>query len=100
MSENDIEKLKAAIIERLRTVIDPETRADVVRMRLVENLEVGEGGRVSYTFRPSSPVCPLAVMLVQQIKLAVAEVSGVESQEITVDGYVGAEELTALINEE
>ena len=100
MSENDIEKLKAAIIERLQTVIDPETRANVMRMRLIEALEVGEGGRVSYTFRPSSPVCPLAVSLVQQIKLAVSEVSGVESQEITVDGYVGAEELTALINEE
>ena len=100
MSENDIEKLKAAIIERLQTVIDPETRANVMRMRLIEALEVGEGGRVSYTFRPSSPVCPLAVSLVQQIKLAVSEVSGVESQEITVKGYVGAEELTALINEE
>jgi len=100
MSGSDIEKLKTAIVERLRTVIDPETGADVVRMRLVEDLEVGEGGRVSYTFRPSSPVCPLAVALVQQIKLAVSEVSGVESQEITVEGYVGAEELTALINDE
>jgi metal-sulfur cluster biosynthetic enzyme len=100
MSENDIEKLKAAIIERLCRVIDPETGADVVRMRLVEGLEVGEGGRVSYTFRPSSPVCPLAVVLVQQIKLAVSEVSGVKSQRITVDGYVGARELTALINDE
>lgn len=100
MNGNDIEKLKAAIIERLRMVIDPETRADVVRMRLIEELEIGEGGRVSYTFRPSSPVCPLAVMLVQQIKLAVSEVSGVKSQQITVDGYVGAEELTALINDE
>jgi len=100
MSGNDIEKLETEIVERLRTVIDPETGADVVRMRLVEDLAVGEGGRVSYTFRPSSPVCPLAVSLVQQIKLAVSEVSGVESQEITVRGYVGAEELTALINDE
>ncbi len=95
MSDKNLEE---AIISRLRLVIDPETYADVVRMRLVENLEIEEDGLVKYTFRPSSPVCPIAVSLAQQIKQAVAEVSGVKSQEITVDGYVGAEELTFLIN--
>ena len=39
-------------------VIDPETGIDVVRMRLVEDLEVDEAGRVRYRFRPSSPFCP------------------------------------------
>ncbi len=32
--------LETAIIERLKTVIDPETNVDVVRMRLVEHLWV------------------------------------------------------------
>jgi metal-sulfur cluster biosynthetic enzyme len=93
-------QLQQAIIERLRLVIDPETRADVVRMRLVEDLTVDYEGRVSYTFRPSSPLCPIAVFLVQQIKQAVAEVPGVTAQQITVMGYVAAEELTKLINKE
>jgi metal-sulfur cluster biosynthetic enzyme len=92
--------LQQAIIERLRLVIDPETRADVVRMRLVEDLTVDHAGRASYTFRPSSPLCPIAVFLVQQIKQAVAEVPGVTAQQITVMGYVAAEELTKLINKE
>lgn len=92
--------LKEAIIEKLGTVIDPETGADVVRMRLIEDLEVGEDGRVQYVFRPSSPVCPIAVHLAQEIKQAVAQVPGVIAQTITVTGYVAAEELTRLINEE
>jgi metal-sulfur cluster biosynthetic enzyme len=90
--------LQSAINDRLKTVIDPETGADVVRMRLVENLSVDANGQVSYTFRPSSPLCPIAVFLVQQIKTAVAAVPGVTGQKIEVTGYVAAEELTQLIN--
>jgi metal-sulfur cluster biosynthetic enzyme len=100
MSSERAENLRESIIDRLRSVIDPETGADVVRMRLVEDLDVTKGGQVRYVFRPSSPVCPIAVCLVQQIKQAVAEVPGVVSQTITVSGYVAAEQLTELINRE
>jgi metal-sulfur cluster biosynthetic enzyme len=92
--------MELAILERLRKVIDPETGADVIRMRLIENLTVHAQGQVSYTFRPSSPLCPIAVYLVKEIKGAVAEVPGVTNQEITVTGYVAADELTKLINKE
>ncbi|NOZ70646.1 MAG: iron-sulfur cluster assembly protein [Chloroflexi bacterium] len=93
-------QLYQAIIERLQNVIDPETGADVIRMRLVDDLVVESDGKVSYTFRPSSPLCPIAVYLVQQIKQAVAELPGVVSQYITVEDYVQADELTQLINQE
>jgi len=92
--------LKELIRARLRTVIDPETGADVVRMRLIEDFTVKSKGEVAYTFRPSSPLCPIAGFLVQQIKKAVAEVPGVCTQKITVKGFVAAEELTDLINQE
>ena len=91
--------LKTAILKQLKTVIDPETGADVVRMRLVEDLTVETDGRVQYTFHPSSPLCPIAVFLVQKIKQAVAAVPGVTGQTIQVTGYVAAEELTKLINQ-
>jgi metal-sulfur cluster biosynthetic enzyme len=90
--------LREAILKQLETVIDPETGADVVRMRLIENLSVESDGNVKYTFRPSSPLCPIAVYLVQQIKSAVAAVPGVAGQDIQVCDYVAAEELTQLIN--
>ena len=100
MSDEQAEKLKNLIIARLRLVIDPETHADVVRMRLIEDLEVTGKGEVQYIFRPSSPLCPIAVWLAQQIKQAVAQVPGVVSQNITVEGYMAAEQLTMLINKE
>lgn len=92
--------LEEAVLERLRGVIDPETQTDVVRMRLVENLWADALGKVRYTFRPSSFVCPIAVSLAMDIKQAVAEVPGVTSQEIAVEGYLAAADLEKLINQE
>jgi metal-sulfur cluster biosynthetic enzyme len=100
MSNEQVETLKALILAQLRLVIDPETGADVLRMRLIEGLDVSPSGQVSYTFRPSSPLCPIAVSLAQQTKQAVAQVPGVVLQTITVVGYVAAEQLTTLINRE
>lgn len=100
MNYDQAEEIKTAVINRLRTVIDPETNADVIRMQLVLDINVSSDGVVSYTFHPSSPICPIAVYLAQQIKAAVAEIPGVKSQVITVRDYVAAEELTALINKE
>ncbi len=93
------QELRERILLKLGTVIDPETGADVIRMRLVEDLAVDEEGVVRYCFRPSSPLCPLAVTLALQIKQAVAEVEGVSGQEIEVVGYVGAESLNELLKE-
>ena len=91
-------ELKHRIIEELGQIIDPETGVDVMRMRLVEDLYVdSETGRVSYKFRPSSPLCPLAVTLALNIRDAVAGVPGITEQEIEVVGYVGAEELNSML---
>jgi metal-sulfur cluster biosynthetic enzyme len=94
-------ELKHKVTERLGQVIDPETGVDVMRMRLIEDLEVdAETGRVRYKFRPSSPFCPLAVHLALSMRDAVAGVPGVTEQEIEVLGYVGADELNTLLKEE
>ena len=87
------ETLRQAILERLSKVIDPETGVDVVRMRLIEDLTVSVSGHVAYKFRPSSPLCPIAVPLSQMIQQAVAEVEGVTEQELEIVGFALGEEL-------
>ena len=90
---NEPVQLREAILSRLAKVIDPETGVDVVRMRLIEKLTVDAQGRVAYTFRPSSPLCPLAAPLAMEIRRAVREVPGVTRQVMRVEGYVGSAEL-------
>ena len=91
--------VEQAVINELQKVIDPETGVDVVRMRLIEDLTVDKAGTAHYRFRPSSPLCPLAVPLALQIKEAVAQVEGVTGHEVEVVGYVGARALNALLEE-
>lgn len=90
-------ELRAQVLERLRTIVDPETGVDVVRMRLIEDLRADQEGVVHYKFRPSSPLCPIAVSLALSIRRAVAEVDGVTGQEIEVVGYIKAEELNTML---
>ena len=92
--------LRNRVMAKMSQVIDPETGVDIVRMRLIEDLQLRHDGFVSSKFRPSSPLCPLAVPLAVQIKRAVAEVEGVTGQEITVVGYVGADDLNQLLREQ
>ncbi len=94
-------ELKHEVTERLRQVVDPMTGVDVIRMRLIEDLDVDSAAeRVSLKFRPSSPLCPLAVSLALKIQQAVAGTPHVSRPEIEVVGYVGAEDLNALLREQ
>lgn len=92
------QKLQQAVIDRLMTVIDPETNTDVIRMRLVQDLAVDASGKATYIFHPSSPLCPIAVPLALSILQAVGEVEGITAQQLTVVDYIGADELNAIIN--
>jgi metal-sulfur cluster biosynthetic enzyme len=94
-----MDDLRAAILEKMSTVIDPETGVDVVQMRLIEDLIVDDAGHVSYTFRPSSVFCPIAIPLADAIQRAVADVPGVVSQDVKVVGFALSDELTALLKQ-
>ncbi len=93
----DLKDLQKAVVEKLTTVIDPETGADVIRMRLVQNISIDDAGEISYTFRPSSPLCPIAVPLALGILQAVSEVPGVSGQSITVVDYAQADVLNEVL---
>jgi len=89
--------LEKAVNEKLTKVIDPETGADVIRMKLVLGLEIDEKGKATYTFRPSSPLCPIAVPLAVMIIQAIGEVKGITGQRMTVVDYVEADKLNEIL---
>ena len=96
---NDTHAIRQAVLDRLVQVIDPETGVDVVRMRLIEDLMVGETGRVSCKFRPSSPFCPLAVPLSQSIHQAIVETEGVTQVDVEVVGFALSDELMEILKQ-
>jgi metal-sulfur cluster biosynthetic enzyme len=93
----DIESLRQEVIKTLESVIDPETKVNVIRMRLVKNLQIHPDGRVEYIFQPSSPLCPIALPLVMNIIETIKSIDGVTDQTVTVVDYAGADELNAIL---
>ena len=93
--------MEEKIRQALGGVIDPGVGLDVLRVGVVRDLQVDtENGRVCLTFRPSSPVCPVAFTLAASIQKAIASVPGVSSVSIKVENFDRAEELEAFLSEE
>ena len=83
----------------LKGVIDPGTKLDIMRMKLVRDLAIDQDGRVSLAFRPSSPVCPMAFKLAHDIQMAVQQTEGVTDIKLKVASYNRADELTEVLKE-
>ncbi len=85
--------LKDRIIEKLKTVYDPELRQDVITLKLVNNLEVDEeNGYVSLVFRPTTYLCPIGIQLALMIKQAILKLEGVKKVDIEVVDFVYAKQ--------
>lgn len=72
---------ESALLDALRTVVDPELFVNVVDLGLIYNIQQdGEAVHVDMTL--TSPACPAGPQLVQQAKLALEKVEGVKEASI------------------
>jgi metal-sulfur cluster biosynthetic enzyme len=64
------------IMEALREVIDPEIGLNVVELGLIRNLEINEEGNAHIVMIMTTPFCPYAPQLIEQVRLATNNVTG------------------------
>ena len=85
--------LKEQVIEKLKTVYDPELREDVVKLKLVYDIDVDrENGVVNIKFRPTVENCPVGLQLAIAIKKAILSVDGVNRANVKVENFIWAKE--------
>ena len=65
----------------LKDVKDPELGLDLVVLGLIYDIEVDES-KVKATISLTSPFCPVAGQIVEDVKTAIEGVEGVESAEV------------------
>jgi len=68
--------LRAAVLEALHQVIDPELGLDVVELGLVYGVDIDEG-RVQVRLTMTTPACPLGEQIVLDAQERVAACEGV-----------------------
>jgi FeS assembly SUF system protein len=76
--------LETTIIEVLKTIYDPEIPVDVYELGLIYEVKIEEGGKITLEMTLTSPNCPVAESLPQEIKDKILEIEGVEECTVNV----------------
>ena len=75
--------MKDSMLGALENVIDPELGVDIVNLGLVYDVDLTEEGLAIVTMTLTSMGCPLAPMIVDQVKTALSDLP--EVKDIQVD---------------
>ena len=70
--------IKDNIIKNLHTVYDPEIPVDIYELGLIYDLKVRSEGLVDIIITLTSPNCPVAEILPEQVKKAAKKTKGVK----------------------
>lgn len=86
MERQDIsnESLKEKIVEKLKSVYDPEIPVDVYELGLIYEISVFPINNVYIKMTLTSPACPAAESLPGEIKVKVGEMKEVNDVEVEV----------------
>lgn len=74
----DKDELKAAIVESLKTVYDPEIPVDIYELGLIYEINIDDERNVEVVMTLTSPSCPVAGSLPKEVEDKVASVEGVK----------------------
>ncbi len=91
--------IKENVLDRLKSVYDPELKEDVLTLKLVYDLEVDEQeGVVNIKFKPTVENCPVGLQLSIAIKKALLSVDGVKKANVKVENFIWAKEAEEFLN--
>lgn len=80
----DKKKLEEDIIEMLKTVFDPEIPVDIYELGLIYEINVRDDANVEVLMTLTTPNCPVAESLPQEVEDKVAKVEGVNNAAVTI----------------
>ena len=79
---NETAKLGDKIIGVLKTIYDPEIPVDIYELGLIYDVFLNEDNDVKILMTLTTPNCPVAESLPQEVKDKVASIEGVKSAEV------------------
>ena len=74
--------LKAEVVAAISECYDPEIPVNIYELGLIYDVEVSDGGRVGLVMTLTSPHCPVAEILPEQVRTRVEQVDGVDEVEL------------------
>ena len=76
------EDLKESVVEALKSVYDPEIPVDIYELGLIYDIDISEDGDAVVTMTLTTPHCPVAESLPNEVELRVLSVPGIRDAEV------------------
>ena len=84
MTPEEKELLNEGVLEAVQDVYDPEIPVDIYKLGLIYNIDISDEADVAVRMTLTTPNCPAAQSLPEEVKTKVAAVEGVKSAEVEV----------------
>ena len=82
--DNNILKTEMDVINALKTVYDPEIPVNIYDLGLIYEVDVEANGRVRILMTLTSPNCPVAESLPQEVHDIVSDLPGITNVEVNM----------------
>ena len=77
-------ELKSKVIEEIKKIFDPEIPVNIYELGLIYKLEVDEKNKVNVDMTLTSPNCPVAESLPNQVKENIMKIEGVSEVDLNL----------------
>jgi FeS assembly SUF system protein len=74
--------LQASVVDALKSIYDPEIPVDIYELGLIYDVDISEDGDAVVTMTLTTPHCPVAESLPQEVELRVLSVPGIRDAEV------------------
>ena len=77
-----VEAIQSTVIEGIKTIFDPEIPVNIWELGLIYEVDVSEARSVLVTMTLTSPMCPTAQMLVEQVETVARDTPHVQEAKV------------------
>jgi FeS assembly SUF system protein len=74
--------LQATVVDALKSIYDPEIPVDIYELGLIYDVDISEDGDAVVTMTLTTPHCPVAESLPNEVELRVLSVPGIRDAEV------------------